>query len=176
MYLIYHLWGRKIVTSAIETKPVLGEIGTRRPDDNIRQIFIAEADEKWCGLYKKNLGKIVGESNLIIVTNYCEGCITLNKKYPNADFVAYIIEPELYVAEDEKKERYGNKWGLDLAYNVKEQLGDYNLVWLVSSNHDLLEKGKEGGINHIYTKRENQEREQYKRIDDFFADIKRALI
>ena len=129
-----------------------------------KKVLVADPDAEWQQFYRDCLEGIVSPEKIIIIASRVESV-----KYSTEYFDAYIIEPELPQGMGKDK----SDWGLDLAQRIAMYREDYNAIWLLSKNHDLLSKGRIMGFYNGYSKNKNND--DYRNAEQFKRDIRLAL-
>ncbi len=116
------------------------------------RIFIAEPHKYWQDIYRKEIGGIIGQNNLVMAADYEQSRKILASSPP---FSAYVIEPKMHD-------------GFGLAESIRQMEENSHTVVIVSSDNGLAGKAREIGFKHVVEK-------NYEKPELSIKEIKKEL-
>ena len=131
---------------------------------NAKKVLVVDSDTSIHIFYKSSLEQIVGSGNVTLVSGISEAYSALKTSF----YSAYVIEPYMQAAGR-------NDWGFEVVDYIRRKEGNYDSVWILSAEHNLLKDGEAKGIKHFYTKKDQREADGYKTKEDFLNDIRLEL-
>ena len=116
------------------------------------RIFIAEPFQYWQKFYRDEIGRVIGQSNIVIAVNYDQSKKILAY---SPRFSTYIIEPKM-------------PEGFGLAESIRQMEENSHTVLIVSSDDRLAKKAREVGFKHVVKK-------DYKNPASFIEELKKEI-